>query len=85
VLDGVAYEPAAAFGLDGEVGLDDLEAIEVYDAATVPAQFSRFGASCGVVLLWTREKSVRSETPGETEPRRPEVQPPAGRAPRKNP
>lgn len=57
-LDGVRYEPTFAHGLDGEIGLDHIEAIEVYDAATAPAQFSSVGASCGVVLLWTREKSV---------------------------
>jgi len=57
-LDGVRYEPTLTHGLDGEIGLDHIEAIEVYDVATAPVQFSGVGASCGVVLLWTREKSV---------------------------
>lgn len=57
VLDGMPYEPAS-FGIDGEIGLDDVESIEVYDAATAPIQMSRFGATCGVVLLWTREHTV---------------------------
>lgn len=57
VLDGMPYEPAS-FGIDGEIGLDDVESIEVYDAATAPVQMSRFGASCGVVVVWSRERSV---------------------------
>lgn len=60
VLDGMPYEPSASVGLDGEIGLDDVQAIEVYDAAATPARFSRLGASCGVVLLWTRDRSVEA-------------------------
>ena len=56
-IDGVPYE-LASFGLDGEIGVDHVEAIEVYDAATAPAQYSRRGTGCGVILIWTREKSV---------------------------
>ena len=56
-IDGVPYEPAS-FGVDGEIGVEHIEAIEVYDAATAPAQFSRRGTGCGVILIWTREKSV---------------------------
>lgn len=61
VLDGMAYEPSANVGLDGEIGLDEIQAIEVYDAAATPARFSRLGASCGVVLLWTRDRSVEAK------------------------
>jgi hypothetical protein len=57
-IDGVPYEPAS-FGVDGEIGVDNIEAIEVYDAATAPAQYSRRGTGCGVILIWTRERSVR--------------------------
>ena len=57
-LDGVRYEPTLTHGLDGEIGLDLIEAIEVYNGATAPVQFSGTTAGCGVVLLWTREKSV---------------------------
>jgi hypothetical protein len=56
-IDGVPYEPAS-FGVDGEIGVEHIEAIEVYDAATAPAQYSRRGTGCGVILIWTREKSV---------------------------
>ncbi len=59
-LDGVRYEPGLN-GLDGEVGLDHIEAIEVYDAATAPVQYSGLGSSCGVVLLWTRERAVNAK------------------------
>jgi len=57
VIDGVPYE-LAFFGLDGEISVENIEAIEVYDAATAPAQYSRRGTGCGVILIWTREKSV---------------------------
>jgi len=56
-LDGVRYEPGI-HGLDGEMGLDHIEAIEVYDAATAPVQFAGLGAGCGVILLWSRERAV---------------------------
>lgn len=59
-LDGVRYEPGPQ-GLDGDMGLDDVEAIEVYDAATAPIQFAGLGAGCGVVLLWTRERAVYAD------------------------
>jgi hypothetical protein len=66
-IDGVPYEPAS-FGLDGEIGVDHVEAIEVYDAATAPAQYSRRGTGCGVILIWTRERSVLEPTkPGDGE------------------
>lgn len=67
VLDGMAYEPSANVGLDGEIGLDDIQAIEVYDAAATPVQFSRLGASCGVVLLWTRDRSVATKAAGASD------------------
>ena len=57
-VDGIPVEPAA-FGIDGEIALDHVEAIEVYDAATAPVQYARRGTGCGVILIWTRERSVR--------------------------
>lgn len=59
-LDGVPLE-LTSFGLDGELGVEDIEAIEVYDAATAPAQFSRRGTGCGVILIWTRESTLRQQ------------------------
>lgn len=60
MVDGVPYEPAG-LGLDGEIGVANVEAIEVYDAATVPAEFTRRDSGCGVILIWTRERSVVDE------------------------
>ncbi|HYN83024.1 MAG TPA: carboxypeptidase regulatory-like domain-containing protein [Gemmatimonadaceae bacterium] len=65
-LDGLRYLPGSQ-GLDGEIGLDHIEAIEVYTPATVPARFSGMAAGCGVVLLWTREKAVYAKDGKEAE------------------
>ena len=34
----------------------EIAGIETYSSATVPAQYNKEGAACGVVLLWTRER-----------------------------
>ncbi len=52
---------ARAPGVSGAPDLNqwlvqDLEAIEVYQAASVPAQFRGAGSGCGVVVLWLRMK-----------------------------
>lgn len=60
-IDGIPVEPAA-FGIDGEIALDHVEAIEVYDAATAPVQYARRGTGCGVILIWSRERSVRERS-----------------------
>lgn len=69
-LDGTRYVPSS-HGLDGEIGLDNVEAIEVYDVATVPIEFSGMSAACGVVLIWSRERAVYAKKKGET----PEIEP----------
>jgi hypothetical protein len=57
MVDGVPFEPAG-FGLDGDIGVANVEAIEVYDAATTPVEFNRRDNGCGVILIWTRERSI---------------------------
>ena len=57
VVDGVPYE-LTAFGLDGELLVENIEAIEVYDAATAPIEYSGRGTGCGVILIWTRERAI---------------------------
>ena len=40
-----------------KLNVNEFAAVEFYSgAATIPAQYSRSGSSCGVMLLWTRER-----------------------------
>jgi TonB-dependent Receptor Plug Domain. len=40
-----------------KLNVSEFAAIEFYSGgATIPAQYNRTGASCGVILLWTRER-----------------------------
>ena len=57
VINGLKHD-LAYFGLDGEIAVENVEAIEVYDAATAPAEYAPPGAGCGVVVIWTRERAV---------------------------
>lgn len=52
-IDGLRMGMLTVDVMDGMESADQLAGIEVYTAATVPAQFRDFGA-CGVVLLWTK-------------------------------
>ena len=36
--------------------VSDFAAVEYYAGAEIPAQYNRTGSSCGVLLLWTRER-----------------------------
>jgi|DewCreStandDraft_5_1066085.scaffolds.fasta_scaffold04347_3 iron complex outermembrane receptor protein len=50
-IDGV---PAYAFNID-DMRPGDVEGIEIYRGASeVPAEFNRFEARCGVIVIWTR-------------------------------
>ncbi|MDX1624056.1 MAG: carboxypeptidase regulatory-like domain-containing protein, partial [Gemmatimonadota bacterium] len=49
-VDGV---PLAEFDLD-DIHPNDIEGLEVYSPASVPAQFKRKGTDCGVIVIWTR-------------------------------
>ena len=60
-VDGIAayqsgIEPPEPFFDLNTIAPDAIEGVEVYSgAAQVPAKFtSRFGAGCGVIVLWTR-------------------------------
>lgn len=67
-IDGAPYD-LAFYGIDGEVRVENVEAIEVYDAATAPAEFARRGAGCGLILIWTRERAVEDPSPDANRPR----------------
>ncbi len=58
-LDGVRLQldaPAGvSSGLEQLMTPDEIEGIEIYETvARLPAEFSPIGATCGVVLIWTR-------------------------------
>lgn len=41
--------------IEDHVNLESIEAVEIYrGAASIPIQWARMGASCGVVLIWTK-------------------------------
>jgi hypothetical protein len=47
--------------LSNEVEPGDVEAVEVYrSAAETPAEFRRQGATCGVIVIWTRHYARRA-------------------------
>jgi hypothetical protein len=53
-LDGVRRQATGA-GIDALAVPKDLAGIEVYSGpATIPLQYKTSGATCGVILLWTR-------------------------------
>ena len=58
-LDGIPFETTRE-GIDADIPVGEMVAVEVYGVASVPAQFSPLGANCGVILLWTKAtKSAR--------------------------
>lgn len=48
--------------IDAAFDVNEIEAIEVYPGANVPAQFGRGGATCGVIALWTRHGRLSRRT-----------------------
>jgi hypothetical protein len=67
IMDGVvrtAGNPTEPFDLN-TVGVHQLEAVEWYPSpATIPAQFNRTGAQCGVLVLHTRMDPGTRKKPG---------------------
>lgn len=54
-IDGRFFGDADATDIDGALSMEHLEAVEVYGSAvTVPTAFNRPGATCGVIVFWTR-------------------------------
>ena len=45
---------AAGTSIFDSIPPDMIEAIEIYTASNVPAQFNRGNSGCGVVVLWMR-------------------------------
>lgn len=52
-LDGTPFETSAE-GIDSDLAIGQIAAVEAYSVASVPAQYSPLGANCGVILLWTK-------------------------------
>jgi hypothetical protein len=56
-LDGSPMTPIHDGVLGAEVELSEIEGIEIYRrGSTVPAKFHRLNNSCGVILIWKRER-----------------------------
>jgi hypothetical protein len=57
-VDGVAVttetRPRRGSSIFDTIPIDMVEALEVYAASEVPAQYNRGASNCGVVLIWTR-------------------------------
>jgi hypothetical protein len=54
-LDGIFLGSASRADIDTAVPLADLEAVEAYTStASMPLEFNRTGATCGVIAFWTR-------------------------------
>jgi hypothetical protein len=66
-LDRQYIGDASATDIDRAISMEDLEAVEAYGSiATLPSEFNRRGATCGVILFWTRyaqPPTVPVETP----------------------
>ncbi len=56
VLDGLRL--ANPILLDNVFSVNDIEAVEVYQGATTPIQYTSI-TTCGVIMLWTRDPSVQ--------------------------
>ncbi len=53
-LDGVPHPVEGS--PDGKLPVQQIEGIEVYAGAAIPAQFTGSRARCGVIAVWTRER-----------------------------
>ena len=56
VLDGLRL--ANPIVLDNIFSVNDIEAVEVYQGATTPIEYTSI-TTCGVIMLWTRDPSVQ--------------------------
>jgi hypothetical protein len=60
-LDGTFASNAATFDFDGLLAVDHLEGIEMYNGpGSMPPEFNRQGANCGVISVWTAASTGRS-------------------------
>lgn len=65
-VDGQPFPIPQDNSINSYVGVDDLEAVEVYTGtARIPAQFSsnQYNSRCGVVLIWTHSGPDRRTKP----------------------
>ena len=53
-IDGIKFVPGPG-GINGEIGVSEIEAVEVYRRASeTPADFLDSDSRCGVVVIWTK-------------------------------
>lgn len=56
-LDGAPMVPLHGGVIDAEVELGEIEGVEIYRrGSAVPAKFHRYNNSCGVILIWKKER-----------------------------
>ena len=58
-VDGAQWQSLSAGDLDSFVRPDEVAAIEVYNGASVPPQFSAAGQNCASVVVWTKTRVQR--------------------------
>jgi hypothetical protein len=58
-VDGAPWQQLDAGDLDTFVQPNEVAAIEVYNGASVPAQFTTAGQSCSAVVVWTKTRVNR--------------------------
>lgn len=57
-IDGISVPLGTGESIEGHVNPQELEGVEVYvRASMVPPQYQRHRGECGVILLWTRERT----------------------------
>ena len=60
-VDGQPFGPTSP-GIDIDIPPEEIEALEVYKSAQVPAQFGGATAGCGVIVIWTRDRAAPADT-----------------------
>jgi Carboxypeptidase regulatory-like domain/TonB-dependent Receptor Plug Domain len=58
-VDGAQWQQLEPGDLDSFVQPNEVAAIEVYNGASVPAQFTTAGQSCAAVVVWTKTRVLR--------------------------
>jgi hypothetical protein len=58
-VDGAPWQQLDAGDLDTFVRPDEVAAVEVYNGASIPPQFTTPGQSCSAVVVWTKTRVLR--------------------------
>ena len=58
-VDGAQWQQLEPGDLDGFIQPNEVAAVEVYNGASVPAQFTTAGQGCAAVVVWTKTRVLR--------------------------